>query len=425
MLKNKKIAVIGLGYVGLPLFVELSKQFETKGFDLSKKRISQLKNSKDITNEVSSKELKKLKSRFTHLINDLIDQNIYIVTVPTPITINKEPDLVPLQNACKSIGKFLKKDDLVIFESTVYPGLTEEFCVPILEDISSLKLNKDFLVGYSPERINPGDNSRKLTDIKKVTSGSNAKALKIVDSIYKSIIKAGTYPVKSIKIAEAAKVIENTQRDINIALINELSLLFKKLSIDTNEVIDAAATKWNFLDFRPGLVGGHCIGVDPYYLTYKAKQVGFEPRMILSGRQTNELIPDFISNCLLNDLKKKRIKFKDSRILILGLTFKEDCPDIRNSKVKDIFDYLNSKLSIVDVYDPHTEKNDLLELYPKKSILTKMPTQKNYYDSILLAVPHKIFKKLGYSKIKDLGKKTVLIYDIKNIFPKNKVDFKL
>ena len=425
MLKNKKIAVIGLGYVGLPLLVELSKKFETIGFDLSKKRIKGLQNSKDSTNEVNSKDLLNLKDCFTDDINKLKDRNVYIVTVPTPINKNKEPDLIPLQKACNTIGTFLKKGDLVVFESTVYPGLTEEFCIPILEKISSLKLNKDFMVGYSPERINPGDNDRRLTDIKKVTSGSNAKALKVVDEIYKSIISAGTYPVRSIKIAEAAKVIENTQRDINIALVNELSLLFSKLNIDTNEVIDAAATKWNFLDFRPGLVGGHCIGVDPYYLTYKAKQLGFEPKMILSGRQTNESMPSFIAENLLNDMKKNTIKFKESRVLILGLTFKEDCPDMRNSKVKDIFDILNKKISQVDVYDPLAKKDDLLELYPKRSILNKVPSKKNYYDSILLAVPHKIFKKIGYKKIIDLGKGAVLFYDLKNVFPKNKVDFKL
>ena len=425
MLKNKKIAVIGLGYVGLPLLVELSKKFETIGFDLSKKRIKGLQNAKDSTNEVNSKDLLNLKDCFTNDTNKLKDQNVYIVTVPTPINKNKEPDLIPLQKACNTIGAFLKKGDLVVYESTVYPGLTEEFCIPILEKISSLKLNKDFMAGYSPERINPGDNDRKLTDIKKVTSGSNAKALKVVDEIYKSIISAGTYPVRSIKIAEAAKVIENTQRDINIALVNELSLLFSKLNIDTNEVIDAAATKWNFLDFRPGLVGGHCIGVDPYYLTYKAKQLGFEPKMILSGRQTNESMPSFIAENLLNDMKKNTIKFKESRVLILGLTFKEDCPDMRNSKVKDIFDILNKKISQVDVYDPLAKKDDLLELYPKRSILNKVPSKKNYYDSILLAVPHKIFKKIGYKKIIDLGKGAVLFYDLKNVFPKNKVDFKL
>ena len=425
MLENKKIAVIGLGYVGLPLFVELSKKFKTIGFDLSKKRIKDLQNAKDTTNEINSKKLFNLKDSFTDKRDKLKNQNVYIVTVPTPINKNKDPDLLPLQNACNSIGNFLEKGNLVVFESTVYPGLTEEFCIPILEEISGLKLNKDFMVGYSPERINPGDNDRKLTDIKKITSGSNSKALQIVDGIYKSIIKAGTYPVKSIKIAEAAKVIENTQRDINIALVNELSLLFKKLNIDTNEVIDAAATKWNFLDFRPGLVGGHCIGVDPYYLTHKAKQLGFEPKMILSGRQTNESIPQFISQNLLKDLKKNKIQFKETRVLILGLTFKEDCPDMRNSKVKDIFDSLNKKVFQVNIYDPFAQKNDLLEHYPKGSILNKMPSKKNFYDAIILAVPHKIFKKIGYKKIKDLGKDKVLFYDLKNTFPKNRVDFKL
>jgi UDP-N-acetyl-D-galactosamine dehydrogenase len=425
MLKNKKIAVIGLGYVGLPLLVELSKKYNVKGFDLSKKRIAQLKSAKDITNEVDSGDLNNLGDCFTHNVKDIKEENVYIITVPTPITKKKEPELSPLKIACDNIGKSLKKGDLVIFESTVYPGLTEEFCVPILENISRLKLNKDFMVGYSPERINPGDNNRKLTDIRKITSGSNAKALKTVDGIYKSIIKAGTYPVKSIKVAEAAKVIENTQRDINIALVNELSLLFKKLDIDTNEVIDAAATKWNFLDFRPGLVGGHCIGVDPYYLTYKAKEVGFEPKMILSGRQTNELIPDFISNSLLADLKKKKINYKDARILILGLTFKEDCPDMRNSKVKEIYNYLNSKLSKVDVFDPRAQNFDLLDNYRKESVLTKMPVKKKFYDSILLAVPHKEFKQLGFNKIKGLGTDSSLFYDLKNAFPNKKVDFKL
>ena len=425
MLNNKRIAILGLGYVGLPLLVEFSKNFQVIGFDLFKKRISQLRNAKDFTNEVNRNELKPLKNSFTHKEEDLAKANVYIVTVPTPINLKKEPDLSPIKNACEIIGRYLKKKDLVIFESTVYPGLTEEFCVPILENISNLKMNDDFMVGYSPERINPGDNNRKLTDIKKVTSGSSAKALKIVDGIYKTIIKAGTFPVRSIKVAEAAKVIENTQRDINIALVNELSLLFKKLDIDTNEVIDAAATKWNFMDFRPGLVGGHCIGVDPYYLTYKAKEIGFEPRMILSGRETNELMPDFISNSLLQDLKKKKIKYKDARLLILGLTFKENCPDMRNSKVKQIYDNLCLKLSVVHVFDPHAEKFDLVDSYPKKAILKRMPLKNNSYDSILLAVPHKAFKKLGYNKIKSLGTNNILFYDLKNTFPNKKVDFKL
>ena len=425
MLNNKRIAILGLGYVGLPLLVEFSKNFQVIGFDLFKKRISQLRNAKDFTNEVNRNELKPLKNSFTHKEEDLAKANVYIVTVPTPINLKKEPDLLPLKKACEIIGRYLKKKDLVIFESTVYPGLTEEFCVPILENISNLKMNNDFMVGYSPERINPGDNNRKLTDIKKVTSGSSAKALKIVDGLYKTIIKAGTFPVRSIKVAEAAKVIENTQRDINIALVNELSLLFKKLDIDTNEVIDAAATKWNFMDFRPGLVGGHCIGVDPYYLTYKAKEIGFEPRMILSGRETNELMPDFISNSLLQDLKKKKIKYKDARLLILGLTFKENCPDMRNSKVKQIYDNLCLKLSVVHVFDPYAEKFDLVDSYPKKAILKRMPLKNNSYDSILLAVPHKAFKKLGYNKIKSLGTNNILFYDLKNTFPNKKVDFKL
>ena len=425
MLNNKRIAILGLGYVGLPLLVEFSKNFQVIGFDLFKKRISQLRNAKDFTNEVNRNELKPLKNSFTHKEEDLAKANVYIVTVPTPINLKKEPDLLPLKKACEIIGRYLKKKDLVIFESTVYPGLTEEFCVPILENISNLKMNNDFMVGYSPERINPGDNNRKLTDIKKVTSGSSVKALKIVDGLYKTIIKAGTFPVRSIKVAEAAKVIENTQRDINIALVNELSLLFKKLDIDTNEVIDAAATKWNFMDFRPGLVGGHCIGVDPYYLTYKAKEIGFEPRMILSGRETNELMPDFISNSLLQDLKKKKIKYKDARLLILGLTFKENCPDMRNSKVKQIYDNLCLKLSVVHVFDPYAEKFDLVDSYPKKAILKRMPLKNNSYDSILLAVPHKAFKKLGYNKIKSLGTNNILFYDLKNTFPNKKVDFKL
>mgnify|MGYP001182894738 FL=1 len=425
MLKNKRIAVIGLGYVGLPLLVELSKKYSVKGFDLSKNRISQLKKLKDITNEVSSKDLRDLKACLTHDQKKIEEENVYILTVPTPINKKREPDLMPLKNACINIGKILKKNDLVIFESTVYPGLTEEFCVPLLEKESGLYLNTDFFVGYSPERINPGDNNRKLTDIKKITSGSNAEALKVVDGIYKSIIKAGTYPVKSIKVAEAAKVIENTQRDINIALVNELSLLFKRLDIDTNEVIDAAATKWNFLDFRPGLVGGHCIGVDPYYLTYKAKKVGFEPKMILSGRQTNESIPHYISKNLLDDLKKKKIKYKDAHILILGLTFKEDCPDMRNSKVKEIYDDLTSKSLKVDVFDPQAEHSEVLKHYPKKSVLAKIPSKNKRYDSILIAVPHNEFKQLGYKTIKALGSNAVLFYDLKETFPKEKVDFKL
>jgi len=425
MLKNKRIAIIGLGYVGLPLLVQLSKKFKVSGFDLLQKRIKQLKKGEDSTNEVNVKELKPLKELFTNKEEDLAQSNVYIVTVPTPINNRKEPDLLPLRKACEIIGKYINKDDLIIFESTVYPGLTEEFCVPILEKVSNLEMNKDFMVGYSPERINPGDNNHKLIDIVKITSGSNSKALKVVDGIYKEIIRAGTYPVKSIKVAEAAKVIENTQRDINIALVNELSLLFKKMDIDTNEVLDAAATKWNFLDFRPGLVGGHCIGIDPYYLTYKAKKVGFEPKMILSGRRTNEFMPDFISEHLLKDLKRKELKYKDVRILILGLTFKEDCPDMRNSKIRQIFKNISKKISFVDVYDPLAEELDLIDSYPKRSILKKFPSVTGFYDCIILAVPHKVFKKLGYDKIKSSGTEDVLIYDLKNIFPNKIVDFKL
>ena len=332
-----KITVIGLGYVGLPLAIEFGKHFQTKGYDINSKRIQDLKKGIDSTLEVCKAQFRSSKKiSFTNDINDIKDSNIYIVTVPTPVDDFKRPNLKPLEKSSRDVGSVLKKGDTVIYESTVYPGATEEFCVPILENESGLKLNKDFFCGYSPERINPGDKKHTLTNITKIVSGSNKKALKNINELYSKIIKAGIHKAPSIKVAEAAKVIENTQRDVNIALINELSMLFAKLNINSKDVFDAANTKWNFLDFRPGLVGGHCIGVDPYYLTHKAHEIGFYPEMILAGRRTNDLMSDYLVNKVFDLMIKKNIKISNARFLVMGLTFKEDCPDVRNTKVTDI-----------------------------------------------------------------------------------------
>ena len=415
--ENIKLCVVGLGYVGLPLIVSFSSKTKVVGFDLNQKRISELRKGIDGTNEVPKKKIKNNKNiKFTSNPNDLIGCNCFIISVPTPIKKNKSPDLKMIKNASKMIGKLLTKNCLVIYESTVYPGLTEEICIPILEKFSKLKLNKHFGVGYSPERINPGDKKHRLENILKVTSGSNKKTLTLVDKLYKTIIKAGTFKASSIKVAEAAKVIENTQRDLNIALINELSIVFNKLNISSQEVLEAAKTKWNFIPFKPGLVGGHCIGVDPYYFTYKSKEIGYDPKVILSGRRINDNMGKYISSQIKLSLKKKKINILKSKILILGLSFKENCPDIRNTKVLDIVDELKNKVNKLELYDP------IVNFEETKKILNidliKNP-KKNYYDFILLAVAHNKFKNLGLNKIRKFGKKNCLIYDLKGIAKNN------
>ena len=422
-LKSTKIGVIGLGYVGLPLAIEFSYQFPVIGFDINANRILDLNSGVDSTNEVEIANLKKANNIiFTSDADTLKDCNFYIVTVPTPINKNKRPDLGPLINASNLIATVLKKGDVVVYESTVYPGATEEDCVPILENISGLSLNKDFYVGYSPERINPGDKTHRLTDIKKVTSGSNKRSADFIDQVYKKIILAGTHKAESIKVAEAAKVIENTQRDLNIALINELAMIFNLMEIDTESVLKAAETKWNFLPFRPGLVGGHCIGVDPYYLTHKAESLGYNPEIILAGRRLNDGMASFVSSQLVKLLAKKNIKINSSKILILGLSFKEDCPDIRNTKVTDIIEELHEYNCKVSVYDPWVNKLEAKKEYGI-NLLDKI--EDNEYDAIIIAVAHKEFKKMGIKKIRALGKSKHVVYDLKYLFSATQVDKRL
>ena len=419
MKKNHRIAIIGLGYVGLPLAVEFAKLYKTIGFDINDKRIKELRDGNDKTLEIENKSLKEVllidknsinnsKGLYpTSDLNDLDDSNIFIITVPTPTDINKRPVLKPLIDASELVGKFLKKDDIVIYESTVYPGLTEEICIPILESESSLKVNVGFGVGYSPERINPGDKERTLTNILKITSGSNEKTAKEIDNLYKKIIKAGTYLAPSIKVAEAAKVIENSQRDINIAFVNELSIIFNIIGINTNEVLKAASTKWNFLSFKPGLVGGHCIGVDPYYLAQKAQEVGYHPEIILSGRKLNDSMGIYVANEVLKLLVKRDITIKGSNILILGITFKENCPDIRNTKVIDIVQHFNDFGINVSIYDPYASSIEVKTNY-NLDLINKIKMK--FYDGIVLAVSHNEFLTLDYDlMLKDNG----IIYDVK------------
>ena len=414
-MKKDKIAIIGLGYVGLPLAVEFGKKYECIGFDINKKRIEELNKFIDKTNELTSEEIKKSKLlNFTHSIKDLKHCNIYIITVPTPIDEYNNPDINFLIKASENVGKFLNKNDIVIYESTVYPGCTEEECVPVLEKESNLIFNKDFFCGYSPERINPGDKVNTLTKIVKVTSGSNKKTAKKIDDLYNSIINAGTHLASSIKVAEASKIIENCQRDINIAFANELSILFNLLEIDTNEALDAANTKWNFMDFRPGLVGGHCISIDPYYLTYKSKQLGYDSKIILAGRKLNNSMPKFICNRIINSLKSKNLS--DVNILILGITFKENCSDIRNSKVLEIYKILKNEKYSIDVHDPNVDSSE--------KELSNIPLVKNndiklnFYDAIIIAVAHNEFKKIkldNYTK-----SKSSIIFDLKGIYNNKK-----
>ena len=418
-----KIAIIGLGYVGLPLAVEFVKKFETIGFDIDKARIQQLKQGKDSTLEVELEDLKLATLlSYTANIDEIKDCNIYIVAVPTPVNKHKQPDFTAIIKSSQLIGKIISKDDIVIYESTFYPGATEEVCVPILEQQSGLKFNKDFYCGYSPERINPGDKKHRITNIKKVTSGSTPEIADIVDALYQKIITEGTHKVSTIQVAEAAKVIENIQRDMNIALINEFALIFNRLNIDTEEVLKAAGSKWNFLPFRPGLVGGHCIGVDPYYLTYKAIKSGYYPEIILAGRRLNDNMSNYVANEVLMLMIKKRINLVDANILIMGITFKENCPDFRNSLAIDLIEVLKKFRCNVDIYDPWIEKSDFKS---KHNMLPIEIITEGKYDAIILTVAHDEFKKMEIATLKKYCKPTHVIYDIKYIFPRDKVDGRL
>ncbi|MFD2228584.1 Vi polysaccharide biosynthesis UDP-N-acetylglucosamine C-6 dehydrogenase TviB [Alkalimarinus sediminis] len=422
-LNSINICLVGLGYVGLPLAVEFGKKYKTVGFDINQPRIKELQSGIDSTLEVEPELLESATQlQFTSSSEDIKDCNVFIVTVPTPIDEFKTPDLTPLISSSKAIGAVLKKGDIVIYESTVYPGATEEECIPVLEAISGLKYNVDFFAGYSPERINPGDKEHRVTNILKVTSGSNAETAEFVDKLYQSVITAGTHLASSIRVAEAAKVIENTQRDVNIALVNELSLIFNKLNIDTLEVLEAAGTKWNFLPFRPGLVGGHCIGVDPYYLTHKAQAIGYHPEVILSGRRINDQMGAHIASSAVKLMMKKKIHVVDSKILILGLTFKENCPDIRNTRVVDIIEELNTYHANVDIFDPWANSDQVKEEYGYN--LIEKP-QDDTYDAIILAVSHDQFKEMGTEAIKALGKKESIVYDVKSILDKDIIDSRL
>jgi UDP-N-acetyl-D-galactosamine dehydrogenase len=422
-INNLRIGVVGLGYVGLPLAVEFGRQFPTVGFDINEARIEELESGSDSTLEVTLEELAAAKQlSYTSEVSALADCNFYIVTVPTPISRSKRPVLTPLRLASESLSGVLKKGDIVVYESTVYPGATEEFCVPYLEEGSGLKLNEDFFVGYSPERINPGDNEHRFSTILKVTSGSTPEAADIIDSVYARVVTAGTHKASSIKVAEAAKVIENTQRDVNIALINELAMIFERLDIDTEEVLIAAGTKWNFLPFRPGLVGGHCIGVDPYYLTYKAEQVGYHPQMILAGRRINDNMGQYVASQLIKNMIAADMSPKSARVLVLGLTFKENCPDLRNTRVVDIVSELTTYGSTVDVHDPWVNPEEAKSAYGID--LVEEPDA-GAYDAILIAVGHRQFAALGAGGIRRFGKPSSLVYDIKYVLPQGAADDRL
>lgn len=418
-----QVAVIGLGYVGLPLAIEFGKKRSVTGFDLNKKRIDDLRLGVDHTLEVDADEFRASELLvFSNDIRELAHCNVYIVCVPTPVDEHKQPDLTSLLGATQLVGGVLKKGDIVIYESTVYPGATEEECVPVLESVSSLKFNEDFYVGYSPERINPGDKEHRISNVLKVTSGSTVDAAEIIDKLYQEIIVAGTYKAESIRVAEAAKVIENTQRDLNIALINELAIIFNKMGIDTSSVLDAAATKWNFLPFKPGLVGGHCIGVDPYYLTYKSQALGYRPEIILAGRRLNDNMGAYIASQLIKAMLGKGINTVGVKILIMGLTFKENCPDIRNSKVFDVIRELRQYSCSIDIFDPWVDKIECQREYG----VTPIDAPKiNEYDAILIAVGHNIFKDMGAIVIKNYAKPKNILYDIKSILDKRLVDITL
>jgi len=415
---NKKICIIGLGYVGLPLAHAFAKKFDVVGFDIFEERIKELKKGFDRTLELDEMQLAEIKDKiaYTNQIDEIKDCNIYIVTVPTPIDNSNRPDLTPLIKSSQTVGKVLKKDDIVIYESTVYPGVTEEVCVPQLEEVSGLKFNKDFFCGYSPERINPGDKEHTVTKILKITSGSTSKIADDVDELYKSIITAGTHKASSIKVAEAAKVIENTQRDVNIALVNELALIFDHVGIDTNDVIEAAATKWNFIKLKPGLVGGHCIGVDPYYLTHKAEELGYKPNLILGARQINNGMGKFIAEKTIKLMIKNGKRIKDSNILVLGLTFKENCPDVRNTKVVDIIDELEDYGSNIDVFEPWIDEKD--KGYYNYNFIENPFKKDKKYDAIVVAVGHDKFKELKQEEYENLIDGDKVIIDVKCIVPK-------
>ncbi len=421
-LENLKICIVGLGYVGLPLAVEFSKKFSVIGFDINSRRVEELRNGKDTTKEINFDAVVNSNLFFTHNEALIRDCNCFIITVPTPVDKHKQPDLSPLLSASEIVGKSIGENDLIIYESTVYPGATEEECIPVLEKTSGLIYNRDFFVGYSPERINPGDRLRTLSSIKKITSGSNFKTANFVDEIYKSIIKAGTYKAESIKVAEAAKVVENTQRDLNIALMNELAIIFNRLEIDTEAVLQAAATKWNFIPFRPGLVGGHCIGVDPYYLTHKGQAIGCYPEIILAGRRLNDGMGAYISSQLVKLMLKHGIQVRNSKILLMGLSFKENCPDIRNTRVIDVIAELRDFECDLDIYDPWVLPEEALREYGISLTAELVPAS---YDAIVLLVAHDDFKKMGVDKIRALGKARHVMFDIKSLFPRDQTDLRL
>ena len=422
-LSDLKIAIIGLGYVGLPLAVEFGKQLPVVGFDIHQKRIQELQSGQDHTLEVSSEELKQaIHLSYSANLDDLRSCNFFIVTVPTPIDEFKQPDLTPLIKASTSIGKVLKKGDVVVYESTVYPGATEEACIPVLEQVSGLKFNQDFFAGYSPERINPGDKLHRVTNILKVTSGSTPEVADFVDAVYQLIVTAGTHKAPSIKVAEAAKVIENTQRDVNIALINELAVIFNKLGIDTEAVLQAAGTKWNFLPFRPGLVGGHCIGVDPYYLTHKAQSLGLHPEIILAARRLNDRMGEYVATQLIKEMVKQRIQVVGSKILVMGLSFKENCPDIRNTKIIDMVQALKEYELDLNIYDPWVDPKEVEHEYGLTPI-TQL--KEHHYDAVILAVAHDEFKNMSIDDFRALAKENYVLYDLKYILDAKESDLRL
>lgn len=431
-LNDAKIAVVGLGYVGLPLALEFAKHFPTIGYDISQTRVNELNDANDLTRETTAEEIKQvLKTNpagegkglaLTVDVEFIRDSNIYIVTVPTPIDRSKKPDLGPLISATTMLGTVLKKGNLVIYESTTYPGCTEEECVPVLEKVSGLKFNEDFFVGYSPERINPGDKVNTLVKIKKVTSGSTPQVAEFVDALYRTIIEAGTFKASSIKVAEASKAIENAQRDVNISFVNELAIIFEKLGIDTNDVMEAAGTKWNFLKYKPGLVGGHCIGVDPYYLAYKAEQAGYLPNVILSGRRVNDQMGSFIANKVVKIMIAKGIQIKDSKTLILGITFKENCPDVRNTKVVDIYREMSEFGSKVTVFDPWADSAEVMHEYGIKTENDIEKIKENKYDAVILAVAHDHFREIDLGSLKNPDS---VIYDCKGILNREMIDARL
>ncbi len=420
---NTSIAVIGLGYVGLPLAVEFGKRYPTLGYDINRHRVAELREGIDKTLETDAEELAAAQRlSYSTSIDDLRQATVYIVTVPTPVDQHHRPDLTPLESASETLGKVIKKGDIVVYESTVYPGATEEYCVPVIERLSGLKCNTDFFVGYSPERINPGDKQHRLTDVIKVTSGSTPETADFVDALYGSIITAGTHRASSIKVAEAAKVIENTQRDLNVALMNELAIIFQKMGIDTEDVLKAAGTKWNFLPFVPGLVGGHCIGVDPYYLTYKAEELGYHPQVILAGRRINDNMGGYVVGQLIKKMLKRCIQIENANVLVMGLAFKENCPDLRNTKVMDSINALKRYNINVDVYDPWVSADAAKHEYGITPIDMPKPEQ---YDAIILAVAHRQFREMGAAGLRRFGKKEHVLFDLKYVLPKVDTDIRL